>query len=99
MRRLILLLFLLLAIAILANSQAAVHVSGADGLALLKNLTDSSLSNTALNNTTNNSTNNTSTSSSAAGKTDDFWSWGSKPKSPPENSQGYDYLNDTTLEV
>ncbi len=87
--RLILLLFILLAMAILSDSQAPIHVSGAEGMALLKNLTGSSLSNT-----TNNSTN--STASNVTKKADDLWSWGSKPHAHTNPSQ-YDYLNDTGI--
>lgn len=96
MRRLISLLFILLMIAILANSQAPVHVSGADGLALLKDLTESSPGSVGLNNTANNTTNNSTsiTASSATNKANDLWSWGGKPHDHMNPSEG-DYLNDT----
>lgn len=98
MRRLMLLLFILLAIAILANSQAPVHVSGADGQALLKDLTESSPGSIGFNSTANNTTNNSTsiTASNATNKVNDLWSWGGKPHDYTNPSEG-DYLNDTGI--
>jgi hypothetical protein len=52
MRRLMLTIFILLAIAVLSHSQALTQLSGVDGVSLLENLTNTSVNMTEINNTT-----------------------------------------------
>lgn len=92
-RRLIIILLILSAMAVLTYSQAPVKLNGSEGMALLKSLTKgvTNMNNTSLNET-NNSTNLTMPRTASS----DFDSWGTKPKDPPlRNTQPDDYLNDS----
>ncbi len=97
MRRLILLLFILLAMAVLAHSKVSFQLSGDDGISLMNNLTNSSLNFTEANNTTVNLSH--SPLSAELGGVDgaelmenltggndtsgDLSTWGSQPRDPP----------------
>lgn len=97
MRRLILLLFILLAMAVLAPSKESFQLSGNDGISLMNNLTNSSLNFTeAYNNTINLShipssanlggLDGTELMENLTGANDtagDLSTWGSQPRNPP----------------
>lgn len=95
--RLIVILFLLLGLAALTNSQVPVKLNGSEGMALLNSLTKEpmGMNSTSLNNSSLNATN--STNLTKAKNSGDIWSWGSRPKDHPlgQDQPGYDYLNDS----
>ncbi len=93
MRRLILIISILLAITVLSHSLAPAQLSGTDGMALLKGLTNSSENLTMGNNTTSDhsnskilvslSGNNGTALLSNLTNNPANLSWGSKPRTPP----------------
>jgi hypothetical protein len=95
-KRLVVLLFLLLVMSAMTDSQAPVRLNGSEGMALLQSLTNSPLNHT---NTSLNSTNNSTNLSVPRNASSDFDSWGTKPKDPPMSGAqtGDDYLNDSII--
>ena len=94
-KRLIVIIFLLLAIVVTTYSQMPVKLNGSEGMALLQSLTKSPLN---LNNTSLNATNRSANLTTPRNASNDFDSWGTKPKNLPAempgSQAGDDYLND-----
>ncbi|HWQ19593.1 MAG TPA: hypothetical protein VN455_07420 [Methanotrichaceae archaeon] len=94
MRRLMLTIFLLMAVAALTCSHAQVKLNGSDGMALLKTLTSSAPNLANSSPVLANSSPNLAVSNKTSG---DLWSWGSRPHPPPESQTEVDYLNDSDI--
>jgi hypothetical protein len=89
MRQMTLLLIILLTLALLAQGRIPAHIGGADGTALLNNLTNNSLNNSSQNISSNLSTLplnltfiNISSIPIDNNTTTDLWNWGSRPHPP-----------------
>ena len=95
MKQLIMIVLLPLLMAALTYSQMPVKLNGSEGMALLQSLTKSPLN---LNNTSLNATNSSANLTTPRNTSNDFDSWGTKPKNLPAempgSQAGDDYLND-----
>jgi hypothetical protein len=96
MRRVISILFLLLAVVVLAHSKSFVELGGRDGTSLLRDLTNGSINSTGVNDTNLNLSHDGTTvllsgdnstalmdSLRSANNTTDLSTWGSQPRTPP----------------
>jgi hypothetical protein len=92
---LIIIVLLPLLIVALTYSQMPVKLNGSEGMALLQSLTNSPLN--LDNNTSLNATNSSANLTTPRNASNNFDSWGTKPKNLPTEmpaSQAGDYLND-----